>query len=87
MVIQPSTFNILFYVFLCKIFVLLSSEIPLNTQICLGLSYYKNYGKHYRYCYIIHFEIQYMHYKHTKSETHFLYPHYNAAAIETKGHY
>ncbi len=26
----------------------------------LSLSYYKNYGEHYRYCYIIHFEIQYM---------------------------
>ncbi len=49
-----------------NIHLLLSSEIPLNTQICLCLSYYKNYGKHYRYCYIIHFEIQYMHYKHTK---------------------
>ncbi len=56
--------------------ILLSNEIPLNTQICLYVPYYKNYDKHYRYCYIIHFEIQYMHYKHTKSETHFRYPHY-----------
>ncbi len=62
--------------FFLNIHLLLSSEIPLNTQICLCLSYYKKYGKHYRYCYIIHLEIQYMHYKHTKSETHFLYPQY-----------
>ncbi len=52
-----------------NIHLLLSSEITLNTQICLCLSYYKNDGKHYRYCYIIHFEIQYMHYKHRKSDS------------------
>ncbi len=63
----------LFFSLMLFLNILLSSEIP---QICLDQSYYKNYGKHYRYCCIKHFEIQYMHYKQTKSESHFLYQHY-----------
>ncbi len=74
MVNQPGTFIILImfayikYLFFSPMLFLNlhlfhSSEIPLNTQISLDLSYYKKYGKHYRYCYIIHLEIQYMHYK------------------------
>ncbi len=62
-----------------NIHILLSSEITIiyntHTQTCLGLSYTK-IMVNITDIYIIHLEIQYMPYKHTTIETHFLYPQY-----------